>query len=90
MLGEIREEQARVRERLEMMSSASFEGIMVHVGGAIIDVNQRLCEMMGYTRDEMMGPEPMRRSIAPEDLPAVIERVASQYEGAYVITAIRK
>ena len=90
MLAEIREEQARVRERLDMLSSASFEGIMVHVDGAIIDVNQRLCEMVGYTRDEMLGPEPMRRSIAPEDLPAVIERVASQYEGAYVITAIRK
>jgi len=90
LLPQVREEQARVRERLEMLSSASFEGIMVHVDGAIIDVNQRLCEMVGYSREEMLGPDPMRRSIAPEDLPAVIERVASQYEGAYVITAIRK
>ncbi len=90
LLGEIREEQARVRERLDMMSSASFEGIMVHVDGVVIDVNDRLCEMVGYARNEMLGPEPMRRSIAPEDLPAVIERVATHYEGAYVITAIRK
>jgi len=90
LLDDIREEQARVRERLDMLSSASFEGIMVHVDGAVIDVNDRLCEMVGYAREEMLGPEPMRRSIAPEDLPAVIERVASHYEGAYVITAIRK
>ncbi len=90
LLDEIREEQARVRERLEMLSSASFEGVMVHVDGVVIDVNQRLCEMVGYTREEMLGPAPLRRSVAPEDLPAVIERIASQYEGAYVITAIRK
>jgi PAS domain S-box-containing protein len=38
----------------------------------------------------MLGPAPLRRSVAPEDLPAVVERIASQYEGAYVITAIRK
>jgi PAS domain S-box-containing protein len=90
MLDEIREEQARVRERVEMLSSASFEGIMVHVDGVVIDVNQRLCEMVGYTREEMLGPAPLRRSVAPEDLPAVIERIATHYEGAYVITAIRK
>ena len=48
LLTEIRDEDARLRERLQMLSSASFEGIMVHVDGVVIDANQRLCEMLGY------------------------------------------
>src|SRR3954447_17828088 len=42
LLPEIRQEEARVRERVALLSSASFEGIMVQVDGAIIDANQSL------------------------------------------------
>jgi len=90
MLDEILEEQGRVRERLEMLASASFEGILVHVDGVVIDANQRLCEMLGYQLDEVLGPQTLPRCVAPEDLPAVLERMASHYEGAYLITGVRK
>src|SRR5262245_43422541 len=33
------EQQRRLRERLEMLSSASFEGIFVHEQGPVIDCN---------------------------------------------------
>ncbi|HEX2657152.1 MAG TPA: PAS domain S-box protein, partial [Polyangia bacterium] len=79
-----------VCERAEMLSSASFEGIMVHVDGVIIDANQRLCEMLGYERAEVLGPNTLARCCAPEDLPGVLERMRDRFEGAYVITGVRK
>jgi len=90
LLEEFRDDQARDEERRAMLSAASFEGILVHVDHVVIDVNQRLCDMLGYQRDELLGPGTLRKCVAPEDVPGVLERVANQYEGAYVITGVRK
>src|SRR5262245_55349994 len=76
LLGEIRDEEARVRERLDMLSSASFEGILVHVDGNVIDANQRACEMVGYELADMLGLGTLQRCVAPEDLAVVRERIA--------------
>jgi two-component system cell cycle sensor histidine kinase/response regulator CckA len=84
------EEHQRTRERLEMLSAASFEGILIHSDGVVIEVNQRLAEMAGFEPHELLGSETMRLTVAPEDLPAVIERVSTGYEGAYSITCLRK
>jgi PAS domain S-box-containing protein len=90
LLPEIRDAEARVRERLEMLSSASFEGILVHVGGDVIAANQRLCEILGYGPDEILGPGTVRSCVAPEDQPTVERNMASQYEGEYIVGGIRK
>ena len=49
------EELLRARERAQMLSEASFEGIMIHVDGSIIDANQRVADMIGYDPDEEQG-----------------------------------
>jgi PAS domain S-box-containing protein len=90
LLPRIREEQARAHERTELLSSASFEGLMVHIDGPVIEVNQRLCEMLGYEPDEMLGPRTMSRCVAPEDQAAVMQRIAEHDDSAYIITAVRK
>jgi PAS domain S-box-containing protein len=90
LLGEIRDQEARLRERLEMLSSASFEGIVIHVDGDVIYANQRLSEMVGYEPAEVMGRGILGKCVAPEDLPLVMERVAGQYEGEYLVTGVRK
>lgn len=81
---------ASVTERMEMLSGASFEGIMVHIDGNVIFANRRLAEMLGRDYEEVFGPRLMGQSLAPEDLPAVLERLAAGYEGAYVVTGVRK
>ena len=90
LLDQFRDDQARAEERHQMLSAASFEGILVHVDHVVIDVNQRLCHMLGYRREELLGPDTLRKCVAPEDVPGVLDRVATQYEGAYMITAVRK
>jgi PAS domain S-box-containing protein len=82
--------RAADQERLKLLSEASFEGILVHVDGVAIDVNQRLADMLGCAPDELLGPEAMHRTIAPEDLPSTMERIATGFEGTYTVTAIRR
>lgn len=86
------EECAAATERVQMLSAASFEGIIISRPGTggVIEVNERLCELLGASREELLGPETMTRHVAPEDLPGVVERVRSGYEGEYLITGVRK
>ncbi len=84
------DEYARVRERMELLSSASFEGLVFHVDGLVFDVNQRLLEITGFERDELLGEQLLQRCVAPEDLPEVLRRAKGRIEGEYVITGIRK
>ncbi|HEY6727427.1 MAG TPA: ATP-binding protein [Polyangiaceae bacterium] len=84
------EQHQRTRERLELLYHASFEGILVHVNGVVIDVNQRLAEILRAPREELLGPKTMSNHVAPEDLSGVMQRLREEYEGAYVITGVRK
>lgn len=83
-------EYRSTRQRMNMLSSVSFEGILIHTGGVIIDANHRICEMLGYERDEVLGPDTVARIVAPEDLPEVLRRIANHIEGEYLITGVRK
>ncbi len=83
------DEHRSTRERLQMLSEASFEGILVHEGGVVIDVNQRLAEMLRCRPEDLLGPDTIRRTTAPEDVAAQKQRIATRYEGAYTITAQR-
>ncbi len=84
------QERTRMRERMEMLSAASFEGLLIHVDGVVIDANQRVAEMVGYELPEMLGPGTFARCVAEEDKAFLRERIAAREEGAYVITAVRK
>jgi len=85
------EEREELEERYEMLSAASFEGIMINAdGGVVIEANHRVAELVGYEPAEMLGSETMTRCIAPEDLPAVQQRLRDGIEGAYLITGVRK
>ncbi len=46
----LQEENARFRA----LSEATFEGVVVHDKGQVIDVNQRIEEMFGYARNEVV------------------------------------
>jgi PAS domain S-box-containing protein len=75
---------------MQLLSAASFEGLMFHVDGVIFDANQRLAEMLGYEPSELLGDQSLRHGVAPEDLPKVLALMAEGYEGEYVITGVRK
>jgi PAS domain S-box-containing protein len=85
-----RDEARKVIERLELLQAASFEGILIHDGGVAVDCNERLCEMIGYTREEVFEPGHMVRVVAPEDLAEAQERIRQRIEGEFFVTCVRK
>lgn len=60
-------------ERFRLLSEAAFEGIGISVGGTILEVNSRLAEMMGCSREEMLNHKVID-FVAPESVPLVQRR----------------
>ncbi len=43
------------QERLRKLVEITFEGLLIHLQGEIIEVNQILADMLGYTRHDLIG-----------------------------------
>jgi PAS domain S-box-containing protein len=76
-------------ERFRQLAEASSEGILVHDSGAVVDVNSRMAQMIGYKQVEIIGkrlsdfmllegngePGPQTRSERDEPFEATIRRM---------------
>jgi len=76
-------------ERFRLFSEAAFEGLVIHEGGRIVDLNSALARMFGYSPEEMRGhlvwdflTEESRRLAEP--------RVHAQHEVSYELAGIRR
>jgi len=76
-------------ERFKALHNASFGGIAIHDQGVILDCNQGLSDMMGYTREELIGMNGYLL-IEPESRHIILENVARDYEKPYEANGIRK
>ncbi len=85
-----RETSERASERFSMLSQASFEGLLIHENGVVIEVNERLCAISGWTEEELLGSGAIAKCVAVHDQPVVYEKMAIGFEGSYVITGLRK
>jgi PAS domain S-box-containing protein len=84
------EEQLRDSEdRFRGLSEAAFEAILVHDGGRIVDVNQALCELGGYSWHELVGRDGFEL-IAPEHRELVYRNLLAEYARPYEIECLRR
>ncbi len=51
------------KSRLEKLSNLTFEGILIHENGIVLDVNEALVRMTGYTREELIGSNIVKKVI---------------------------
>ena len=84
------DELARVRERADMLSEASFEAIIIHVDGVVIESNRRFRELVGYGPNEPMPEDAMQRHVAPEDIADAVARIRNRVEGEFLLSIVRK
>jgi PAS domain S-box-containing protein len=75
--------------RFRVLQEASFGGIGLHEKGKIIDCNQGLCDITGYSYAELVGSNGLDL-IAPEWRDFVYEKIVSGYEQTYDVEGIRK
>ncbi|MCI0751984.1 MAG: PAS domain S-box protein [Flammeovirgaceae bacterium] len=76
-------------QRFRMLQRASFGGISLHDRGVIIDCNQGLCDITGYSFEELIGMNGLKL-FAPESQAVVIEHIRSRYDKPYDAEGIRK
>jgi PAS domain S-box-containing protein len=77
-------------EQFKFLSSATFEGIVVHKRGIIQDVNDSFCSMTGYTRDECLGQNLLSYIPSTKDRAKVMLNIVKRTARPYTIMARRK
>lgn len=75
--------------RFRLLQEASFGGIGLHDKGKILDCNQGLCDITGYTYRELIGSNGLDL-VAPEWRDFVYEKIVSGYDKTYDVEGIRK
>jgi PAS domain S-box-containing protein len=76
-------------QRFRMLQEASFGGIGLHDKGKILDCNQGLCELTGYSSEELIGKNGLEL-IVPELRDFVLEKIMSGYDKPYDVEGLRK
>jgi PAS domain S-box-containing protein len=76
-------------QRFRTLQQASFGGIGLHDKGVIIDCNQGLCDLTGYSYEELIGYNGLIL-IAEENRKFVMDKIVSGYEQPYDVECLRK
>lgn len=76
-------------ERFRRLSEATFEGIMIHDGGKILDFNRSLTKMYGYELFNMVGKKATDFFI-DEDKERILERLMYGEEDNFETIGIKK
>lgn len=77
------------KERLELFTEATFEGIVESKGERIVDCNEQFARMLGYTVTELIGMK-LSNCIAPEDIDRVKTNIQQRQESIIEHAMIRK
>ncbi|NCC25418.1 MAG: PAS domain S-box protein, partial [Deltaproteobacteria bacterium] len=77
-------------ERYRLLSDVTMEGIVVHKNGVVVDLNVALARMTGYSREELLGQDILKRSVHEADRDIVRENMVKEYARPYVVRCLRK
>ncbi|MBN1253116.1 MAG: PAS domain S-box protein [Bacteroidales bacterium] len=77
-------------ERFKMLSDLSFEGILIHKNGIVLDMNEALLKMFGYEKDEITGKNFIEIVVPDKYLEKAYEMMKKEYAQPYTIEGHRK
>lgn len=83
--------EAALREsetRWHSLADAAFEGILIHDRGRILDANRACAELLGLTREQLLGRDAWE-FVAPSSRPRAEAAMAEDASDPYVVTCIR-
>lgn len=76
-------------ERFKALHNASFGGVGIHEKGVILECNQGLSDMTGYSMDELIGMNGLLL-IAENKRDYVMDKILAGYEKPYEAVGLRK
>ncbi|MBN1301099.1 MAG: PAS domain S-box protein [Melioribacteraceae bacterium] len=84
------EELTISEERYKFLSEVAFEGILVHDKGIVLDANQAMLNLLGYTLDEIKGKNIIDLAIHEKSKELVKKNIAEGVITPYEITGVDK
>ena len=81
--------QAAENERLALFNTLATDAMAFSENGIVFDCNDPLCQLLGYTREEMIGQRADNMAL-PEDRQRVLEHVRRNSGEAYEHRTLRK
>jgi len=77
-------------ERFKKLSDLTFEGILIHDMGLVIDVNESLMKLLGYTREELIGVNIIELCVPQEYHATIRENIVKRYARPYEVMVRKK
>jgi len=76
--------------RFKLLNNITFEGILIHEKGKIVEINQTFIQMFGYDRNELINREFIKLIIPKKDYSLIRKTIDLDYVKPYEIIAIKK
>ncbi|PLX86985.1 MAG: hypothetical protein C0614_03365, partial [Desulfuromonas sp.] len=86
---QVERELSDSEERFKALSNASFDGVIIHDQGLILECNQELTNITGFSYSEHIGMNGLEL-IAPESLETVLANIKGGYDRGYEVVGLRK
>ncbi len=76
------------RLKLKALSEGTIDGIILHDNGKIIEVNDAITNLLGYTRDDLINNNAVKLLVSKPYKKIVIENMLKDVTGPYEIEAV--
>ena len=77
-------------QRFRQLSEASFEAVVIHDNGVIIEANDQYYKMFGYLPDEMAGIDTISLTATEESENQIKKHIKAGRSGPYEVVGIKK
>jgi|GEM_PF-466841 len=81
---------SKSEERYQRLSSLTYEGILIHKDGVLIDANKAIEKLSGYSREELIGKNIIQMIIPQKYHELLIKNLKSDSVLPYEIEGIKK
>ncbi len=86
---EVKKSIEECEERFRALHNASYGGIAIHDKGRILECNQGLSDITGYSYEELIGMEGLKL-ISPEHHDNVMQKIITGFDKPYESIGLRK
>ena len=77
-------------ERFKILADASWEGIIVHDHGILLEANQQFLNLFGYQKEEVIGTNILEKIFPPQAFIAVRTRISNGEMGFHESIGLKK
>ncbi|MBP1910722.1 PAS domain S-box protein [Methanolobus bombayensis] len=87
---QMEQELAKSQEKYRLLSDVTFEGILIHDTGIVIEANIALTRITGYTQEELIGSNILELVVHPDDWNFVQEQMVKDVAKPYEVRLVKK